>query len=115
MWARVRGQTENAILRLPFANSFILRPGLIQPLHGARSRTRSYRVLYRIFAPVLPLLRWIAPGAVLSTQLLGEAMLGLLRHGAPVRVLESSDIHALVQQSPRTSAAQRDSRAPCVP
>lgn len=115
MWARVRGQTENAILRLPFANSFILRPALIQPLHGARSKTRSYRVLYRILAPVLPLLRWIAPGAVLSTQLLGEAMLGLLRHGAPVRVLESGDIRALVQQSPRTCAAQRDSRAPCVP
>ena len=114
MWARVRGQTENAILRLPFANSFILRPALIQPLHGARSKTRSYRVLYRILAPVLPLLRWIAPGAVLSTQLLGEAMLGLLRRGASVRVLESSDIRALVQQSPQTRQAHCESAAPCV-
>jgi uncharacterized protein YbjT (DUF2867 family) len=102
MWARVRGQTENAILRLPFANSFILRPALIEPLHGARSKTRSYRVLYTLLAPLLPLLRWIAPGSVLSTQLLGEAMLGLLRSGAPVRVLESSDIRALVEQPAQT-------------
>ncbi|MGJ9416698.1 epimerase [Massilia sp. CMS3.1] len=115
MWARVRGQTENAILRLPFANSFILRPALIQPLHGARSKTRSYRVLYRILAPVLPLLRWIAPGAVLSTQLLGEAMLGLLRRGASVRVLESSDIRALVLQSPQRYGAQCEGAGPCVP
>ena len=102
MWARVRGQTENAILRLPFANSFILRPALIEPLHGARSKTRSYRALYTLLAPLLPVLRWIAPGWVLSTQLIGEAMLGLLRHGAPVRVLESSDIRALVEQPART-------------
>ncbi|MFC5458929.1 epimerase [Massilia niabensis] len=115
MWARVRGQTENAILRLPFANSFILRPALIQPLHGARSKTRSYRVLYRILAPVLPLLRWIAPGSVLSTQLLGEAMLGLLRRGASVRVLESSEIRALVEQSPPTCPAERESASPCAP
>lgn len=114
MWARVRGQTENAILRLRFANSFILRPGLIQPLHGARAKTRSYRVLYRILAPVLPLLRWLAPGTVLSTQLLGEAMLGLLRRGASVRVLESSGIRALVQQSPGMNPAQHDTAAPCV-
>lgn len=114
MWARVRGQTENALLRLRFANSFILRPGLIQPLHGARSRTRSYRVLYRIFAPVLPLLRWLAPSMVLSTQLLGEAMLGLVRHGAPVRVLETSKIRALVEQRPEMNPAQHDGAAPCV-
>lgn len=101
MWARVRGQTENAILRLPFANSFILRPALIAPLHGARSKTTSYRVLYTLLAPLLPLLRWIAPGWVLSTQLLGEAMLGLVRSGARVRVLESSDIRALVEQPQR--------------
>jgi len=113
MWARVRGQTENAILRLPFANSFILRPALVQPLHGARSKNRSCRVLYRILAPMLSLFRWIAPGAVLSTQVLGEAMLGLMRRGAPVRVLESSDIRALVLEQTKLQHASCDSAEPC--
>lgn len=96
MWARVRGKTENAILRLPFVRSYILRPALIQPLHGARSKTPSYRLLYRLMTPVFPLLRWLAPGNVLSTVLIGQAMLKLIRTGAPLRVLESADIRALI-------------------
>src|SRR6476469_6135666 len=57
MWARVKGKTENALLRLPFKAAFMFRPGLIQPLHGIRSKTRSYRVFYTLSAPVLPLLK----------------------------------------------------------
>src|SRR5882672_558045 len=34
MWARVKGETENALLRLPFKAAYMFRPGLIQPLHG---------------------------------------------------------------------------------
>ena len=39
MWARVKGRTENALLRLPFRAAYMFRPGIIQPLHGARSKT----------------------------------------------------------------------------
>src|SRR5699024_3480848 len=45
MWARVKGETENAILALPFKAACAFRPGFIQPLDGIRSRTRLYRVL----------------------------------------------------------------------
>ena len=45
MWARVKGKTENALLRLPFKAAYMFRPGIIEPLHGARSRTPLYRVL----------------------------------------------------------------------
>jgi uncharacterized protein YbjT (DUF2867 family) len=44
MWARVKGKTENALLRMPFAGKYVLRPGIIEPVHGARSKTRLYRV-----------------------------------------------------------------------
>ena len=57
MWARVKGQTENALLRLPFKAVYLFRPGLIQPLHGITSSTRLYRILYRALGPVLPLLK----------------------------------------------------------
>jgi hypothetical protein len=46
MWARVKGKTENALLRLPFKRAYMFRPGLIQPVHGARSKTRWYRVFH---------------------------------------------------------------------
>ena len=66
MWARVKGRTENALLRLPFKAAYMLRPGIIQPLHGIQSRTRSYRILYSVTRPVLPVLRAVAPAHVPS-------------------------------------------------
>src|SRR3984957_12750403 len=53
MWARVKGKTENALLRLPFKAAIMFRPGAIQPLHGVRSRTASYRLLYNLTKPML--------------------------------------------------------------
>ena len=96
MWARVKGKTENAILRMPFKASFVFRPGVVLPMHGERSRTTAYRVLYAITKPLLPLLKRIMPGQIVTTEQFGRAMLTVARHGAPKRVLESSDINALV-------------------
>ncbi|HLX44423.1 MAG TPA: NAD(P)H-binding protein [Bryobacteraceae bacterium] len=95
MWARVKGKTENALLRLPFKGAYMFRPGVIQPLHGIKSKTASYRVLYTLTKPVLPLLRWMFPSYVLTTEDIGRAMLAVARRGAPKRVLETKDIRAL--------------------
>ncbi len=56
MWARVKGRTENALLRLPFKAAYMFRPGLIQPEQGVRSKTRSYQLIYGNLQTVLPLL-----------------------------------------------------------
>lgn len=96
MWARVKGRTENALLRLPFKAAYMLRPGVIQPLHGVRSKTRSYRLFYAFAAPLLPLLRKLLPRTVLSTEIIGLAMLELARRGGAPAVLESGDIYATV-------------------
>jgi hypothetical protein len=34
MWARVKGKTENNLLKLPFKAAYVFRPAAIQPLHG---------------------------------------------------------------------------------
>lgn len=96
-WARVKGRTENAILRLPFRAAYAFRPGAIQPMHGERSKTAMYRVLYSLTKPLLPLLRWVFPNQVLTTEEIGRAMIRVARHGASKRVLESSDIRACAQ------------------
>jgi uncharacterized protein YbjT (DUF2867 family) len=95
MWARVKGKTENALLRLPFKAAYMFRPGVIQPLHGARSKTAAYRVLYSLAKPVLPILRWAFPRQILTTAQIGRAMLAVARRGAPKRILESGDIDAV--------------------
>jgi len=97
MWARVKGKTENALLRLPFKAAYMFRPGVIQPVQGARSKTASYRLLYDLTQPLLPLLRKLFPNAILTTAELGRAMLIAAKRGAPKPVLEAKDIRALLQ------------------
>jgi uncharacterized protein YbjT (DUF2867 family) len=95
MWARVKGRTENALLRLPFKAAYMFRPGVIQPLHGIKSKTAAYRILYSITEPLLPALRRLTPGLILTTEQIGRAMLTAARQGASARVLESRDISTL--------------------
>jgi uncharacterized protein YbjT (DUF2867 family) len=94
MWMRVRGRTENALLKLPFRGVYIFRPGMIEPV-GVRSKTTAYSWFYSLAKPVLPLLRALLPDQILSTPQMGQAMLAAVRNGGPKRVLESPDINAL--------------------
>jgi len=108
MWARVKGRTENALMRLPFKAAVMFRPGAIVPLHGARSKTTSYRLLYTVTAPLLPLLRALFPKHVLTTVSVANAMLniarlgashfGLRKRGERGAVLEAADIYAVAQE-----------------
>jgi uncharacterized protein YbjT (DUF2867 family) len=95
MWARVRGKTENAILRLPFKRAYIFRPGIIQPMHGIKSRTKLYRAGYIILAPLLPLMRRLSPRLMTTTERIGRAMLRAARDGAPKPILHTEDINRL--------------------
>ena len=98
MWERVRGKTENALLKLPFRGVYIFRPGMIQPV-GVKSKTTAYRWFYTLAKPLLPVLRAMLPDQVLSTPQVGQAMLAAVRNGAPKRVLESPDINALSKRT----------------
>lgn len=92
MWARVKGKTENALLRLPFGAAYMFRPGFIEPLDGIKSRTKLYRTLYSVLGPLFPVLRRAFPNQVLTTRQIGVAMLSVARQGFPKRVLEPRDI-----------------------
>lgn len=95
MWARVKGATENALLRLPFKAAYMFRPGAIQPLHGARSKTPLYNAAIVVLGPVLGLAYRLWPRYVTTTEQIGRAMLAVARHGAPKVLLDPADINAL--------------------
>jgi uncharacterized protein YbjT (DUF2867 family) len=95
MWARVKGATENALLRLPFKGAYMLRPGLIQPLHGIVSKTGWYRAFYTVFGVLFPILKALFPRSVMTTEDLGRAMLEIAKRGAVKPILEARDIIAL--------------------
>jgi uncharacterized protein YbjT (DUF2867 family) len=95
MWARVKGRTENELLRLPFKAAYMFRPGAILPLHGVRSKTRWVRVLYALAAPVGPAWRALFPNTITTTEQVGRAMLRVARDGYATRILETRDINRL--------------------
>lgn len=95
MWARVKGQTENALLRLRFKAAYMFRPGFIQPLRGVRSKTRIYQAFYTAFRPITPLLRRLLPGAVTTTVAMGRALIQVAAAGYDKRILETRDINRL--------------------
>src|SRR5665811_905884 len=95
MWARVKGKTENDLLRLPFKAAYMFRPAGIQPLHGIRSKTGWVQAIYVATAPLLTLLNRVAPNYMTTTEQVGRAMIKVARDGFPRPVLESEDINAV--------------------
>lgn len=95
MWARVKGRTENDLMRLPFKAAYMFRPGAIQALHGIRPKTKVYRVAYAVLGPLLPLVRAVFPNLVLTTEIVGRAMLESVRRGGPSRAIEAAEINEL--------------------
>ena len=96
MWARVKGRTENGVLALS-PSSFVVRPGVVLPLHGITSRTASYRVAYQVGRPLFWLLKALRPQAVSNTTELGDAVLRVAEVGYRSRLLRTADIREVGQ------------------
>ncbi|MEV7520257.1 epimerase [Streptomyces sp. NPDC091371] len=96
MWARVKGKTENDLLELPF-RAYMFRPGIVQPVRGVPSKTRLYRALYAVTAPLIPLVRRVAPNLVIPSEALGRAMIAVATPGTeiPGHILRPADINRL--------------------
>jgi uncharacterized protein YbjT (DUF2867 family) len=94
MWAQVKGRTEAALLAL-FPSAYMVRLAALRPMHGEVPRTRWTRIAYAVLRPFLPLAQAIAPGAVITTEELGRAMIRAARRRPLERVLENRDLRAL--------------------
>ena len=98
MWARVKGKTENELLKLPFKAAFMFRPAYIQPLNGIESRTKAYRVLYGLVGPLFQVFQALFPRYVTTTERVGLAMIRVARQGYPQPILENDDINRLAAE-----------------
>ena len=93
MWARVKGKTENDLLKLPFKAAYMFRPAGIQPLHGVRSKTGWINAVYAVTAPLLSVMVHATPDYMTTSERLGRAMISVVREGYPKPILESADIN----------------------
>ena len=91
MWARVKGKTENDLMKLPFKAAYNFRPGALSPTKGLKN-TLSY---YKYLGWLLPVIRLLAPNSISSLKQLGQAMIHVAVKGCEKRIVEVKDIHAL--------------------
>jgi uncharacterized protein YbjT (DUF2867 family) len=98
MWARVKGQTENALLGMGFKGAYMFRPGVIVPMDGIKSKTKAYRFFYAIFGPVLPVVKKMFPRSMTSTRELGRAMIKVAKVGWESGVVEAGDIGGIATE-----------------
>jgi uncharacterized protein YbjT (DUF2867 family) len=95
MWARVKGKTENTLLKLGFKAVYLFRPGLIIPMNGAVSKTKAYRLFYRCFGWGLRAVRRFFPSRIIDTEQVGQAMLQLIRYDDASPYIDNAAIHRL--------------------
>ena len=93
MWARVKGKTENHLMKLPFKAVYAFRPGFIKPIEGQKN---AYGVS-KVLGVAYPLLKALLPKYVCSLEDLGLAMIGVATAGYPRKVLENPDIAGVAQ------------------
>jgi hypothetical protein len=85
-------------LVLPFKAAYMFRPGFIQPVDGARSGVGWYRAIYAVAGPLVPIMRRLFPGQIVTTAEVGRAMLGVVGREHAKRLVESRDISRLAQK-----------------
>ena len=91
LWARVKGKTENDLLKLPFKDAYMFRPGYIEPIKGLK---HAYK-MYKILSPVYPLLRKLFPKYVGTLEELGNSMINVTLKGYEKNILEVEDIRKI--------------------
>jgi len=86
-WARVKGRTENALIRL-FKHAYMFRPAFMKATPGQKN-LKSY---YKLLAWVYPLGRALYPAGFCTLQEVGLAMIHAVSKGYPKQILEVKDI-----------------------
>jgi uncharacterized protein YbjT (DUF2867 family) len=99
-WARTKGKTENALLRLPFKAAYMFRPGYIQPLKGIRSKTPWYQAIYSLAGLLYPLFRLLIPRYLTTTVDIGRAMIHVAVSGYAKPILSTDDINRISAPHP---------------
>lgn len=93
MWARVKGKTENDLLKLPFKATYMFRPGYIQPTKGLRNTYKIYKVL----ALYYPFWKILFPKFVITLEELGKAMINVVLKGSEKKILGCVDIRKVAE------------------
>ncbi|MCW5911456.1 MAG: NAD-dependent epimerase/dehydratase family protein [Cyclobacteriaceae bacterium] len=88
MWQRVKGRTEDELMKLSFRGQYNFRPGFMKPVAGQKN-------VRWFFRPVIWIFPYLWPSRSLTLHEVGRAMVHAVTRGYHKQVLEISDIKAL--------------------
>ncbi len=88
MWARIKGKTENELLKMNFKSAYMFRPGYINPIKGLANANTMNKIL----SPFYPLLSAVLPKYVCTLEDLGKSMINSTQYGYSSKILENVDI-----------------------
>ncbi len=94
MWARVKGKTENDLMKLPFRAAYAFRPGFMLPTKGLKNTLPYYKYVTWLYPMVQPLF----PKYFGTLRELGLAMINSALLVPEKRVLEVKDIAELAMK-----------------
>ncbi len=95
MWARVKGKTENDLLKMGFGNAYMFRPAGIYPERGIKSKTPLYNTFMPLLKLLYPLLKALFPKYLTTTGRIGRAMIYLVGRNYDKQVLHTKEIEEL--------------------
>ena len=93
MWARVKGKTENDLMKLPFKAAYAFRPAFMLPTKGLKNVLPYYKYFIWLYPIVHPLF----PNYFGTLNDLGQAMINCVVCGYDKKVLEAKDIADLAK------------------
>jgi uncharacterized protein YbjT (DUF2867 family) len=102
MWARVKGKTENDIIKLGFKQAFAFRPGAIIPLRGIEPSRKIYRTALKYLKWLIFAIKKVAPNSVVNTTQIGLAMINVTKRGYEKSVIRPADILILATANPKS-------------
>jgi uncharacterized protein YbjT (DUF2867 family) len=94
MWARIKGKTENDLMKLPFRKAYMFRPGFMKATDGAKNTLKFYKYV----AWMYPMLRRFFPKMACTLAEVGHAMINAVLIGDDKNILDVLDIVALAQK-----------------
>lgn len=90
MWARVKGKTENDLMKLPFRRVVNYRPGAMLPFPGQVYSKKLYNVIAKV-------LKFVIPKKIIPLSELGQAMIHSVERDNIKSILEISDIKEIAK------------------
>jgi len=95
MWARVKGKTENDLMKLPFKQAFGFRIGFLIP-NPQQKRVLKY---YNYISWLMPIIKLVSPNIITTMKQVAEAMIYVSQNGYKNNVIYVKDIKAMAEKA----------------